>query len=154
MEARRRRAVKLISEGWRVTDVAETLGVSRQAVSKWKRVAAKQGARAKALAAKKQHVPQSRLSKADRQALVRLLRGGPRKAGFQTDLWTTSLVKQLIEREFGVTYHPGHVGRMLHALGFSCQKPERRSREQDTKQVRKWREQEWPRIKKGGSQPS
>jgi len=135
-------------------DVAASMGVSRQSVSTWKRLAGQQGARAKALAAKKQHVPQSRLSKTQTKKLVQLLRAGPRKAGFETDLWTSARVKALIEREFEVVYHAGHVNRLLHLLGFSCQKPERRSREQDPKAVRAWREQDWRRIKKGGSRQS
>ena len=42
-----------------------------------------------------------------------------------------AIIRSVIEREFGVSYHSTHVGRLLHALGFSCQKPKRRSREQD-----------------------
>lgn len=83
--------------------------------------------------------------------LVRLLRAGPRKAGFATDLWTLPRVTELIRRKFDVSYHSTNVGRLLHALGFSCQKPERRSKEQDPQAVQAWREKKWPAIKKGGT---
>lgn len=149
LEARRRRAVKLLGEGWKIKDVAAAIGVSRQSVSTWKSLAGTRGENAKALAAKPQHVPQCRLSKAQRAKLVRLLRAGPRKAGFDTDLWTTRRVAELVEQQFDVSYHPMHLGRMLHALGFSCQKPTRRSKEQDPQAVATWREKTWPRIKKG-----
>ena len=154
LEARRRRAVQLLSEGWLVKDVAQAVGASRQSVSTWKRLAGKQGARAKALAAKPQHVPQCRLSKAECTKLVRLLRAGPRKSGYNADLWTTARIAELVEREFDVAYHPAHLGRLLHWLGFSCQKPQRRSKEQDSDAVQAWREKEWPRIKKGGLRQS
>jgi transposase len=146
--------VKLLSEGWLVKDVAQAVGVSRQSVSTWKRLAGKQGARAKALAAKPQHVPQCRLTKPDQTKLVRLLRAGPRKSGFDVDLWTTARIVELVEQEFDVVYHPSHLGRLLHGLGFSCQKPQRRSKEQDSDAMQAWREKEWPRIKKGGSRQS
>jgi transposase len=150
LEARRRRAVKLLAEGWSVSDVMAAVGASRAAVYQWKSAAGTRGERAKALAAKPQHVRQCRLSQKQKSKLVRLLRGGPRKAGFDWQLWTLPRVALLIEREFGVSYHSTHVGRLLHALGFSCQKPKRRSREQDPEAVKTWREQKWPAIKKGG----
>ena len=49
---------------------------------------------------------------------------------------------------FGVSYHPDHVGRLLHGLGFSCQYPQHRARERAAEAIRQWRWVEWPRIKK------
>jgi transposase len=154
LEARRRRAVKLLGEGWLIQDVAAAVGASRQSVSNWKKLAGTRGETAKALAAKPQHVPQCRLSPRERAELVRLLRAGPRKAGFDSDLWTTGRVAELVEQKFGESYHPTHIGRMMHALGFSCQKPQRRSKEQNPEAVQAWREQKWPRIKKGRTRAS
>lgn len=147
LEARRRRAVDLLDDGWLVKDVAAALGVTRKSVSEWKKAVQDGGRRA--LAAKPQHVPECRLSKPQQTKLKRLLRAGPRKAGFATDLWTLPRVAELVKRELGVSYHPSHLGRLLHALGFSCQKPQRRSKEQDPKAVKVWREEKWPAIKKG-----
>ena len=147
LEARRRRAVDLLDDGWLVKDVAAALGVTRKSVSAWKKAAIEGGRRA--LSAKPQHVPECRLSKPQRTKLNRLLRAGPRKAGFETDLWTLPRVAELVKQKFGVSYHPSHLGRLLHALGFSCQKPKRRSREQDPAAVKTWREKKWPAIKKG-----
>jgi transposase len=142
LEARRRQALALLEAGWLMKDVAEALSVSRQSLWTWQQ---------EGVAAKPQHVPQCRLSEKQRAKLVKLLRAGPRKAGFDSDLWTTRRVAELIEREFGVAYHSTHAGRLMHQLGFSCQKPQRRSREQDPQAVKNWRERQWPRIKKGGS---
>lgn len=154
LEARRRRAVKLLVEGWRVKDVAQAVGASRQSVSTWKKRAGSRGAKASGLAAKPQHVPECRLSGPQRTELKRLLRAGPRKAGLATDLWTLARVAKLVERTFGVSYHPSHLGRLLHALGFSCQKPKRRSKEQNPAAVQAWREEKWPAIKKGRKKAS
>lgn len=154
LEARRRRAVKLLGEGWKVCDVMAAVGASRAAVYQWRNAAGTRGERAKALAAKPQHVPRCRLSQKQKAKIVRLLQAGPRKAGFDSDLWTLPRVASLIEREFGVSYHSTHVGRLLHALGFSCQKPRRRSREQDPEAVITWREKKWPAIKKGRTRTS
>lgn len=149
LEARRRRAVRLLGKGWKADDVAEAVGASRSAVYAWKKAAGKRGESSRALRAKPQHVPKCRLSGPQRARLKRLLKAGPREAGFPTDLWTLPRVAQLIEREFGVSYHSTHVGRLLKALGFSRQKPQRRSKEQDPQAVKAWREEKWPAIKKG-----
>ena len=73
---------------------------------------------------------------------------GPLAAGFETDLWTCPRVAQVVRREFGISYHPDHLGRILHVLGFSPQKPQRRARERDEAAIKRWREKDWPRIKK------
>lgn len=137
-----------------VNDVAQAVGASRQSVSKWKKLAGERGEKAKSLAAKPQHVPACRLSKAQQAQLRRLLRARPRSYGFGSELWTLARVAELVQRKFGVSYHPSHLGRLLHALGYSCQKPKRRSREQDPQAVAAWRELKWPRIKKGGAPTS
>jgi putative transposase len=57
-------------------------------------------------------------------------------------------VAEIIDREFGVEYHEDHIGRLLHGMGWSPQKPERRARERDEEAIRTWIKKEWPRVKK------
>jgi transposase len=64
-----------------------------------------------------------KLSHAERQRLERQLLKGAQAAGFATDLWTCPRVAEHIERTFGVRYHVDHVGRLLHAMNWSPQKP-------------------------------
>jgi hypothetical protein len=59
-------------------------------------------------------------------------------------------VAEVISQRFGVAYHPDHVGRLLHALGFTQQKPQRRASERDEAAIERWRKRTWPRIKKRG----
>ena len=73
---------------------------------------------------------------------------GAQAAGFATDLWTCPRVTELIEKQFGVRYHVDHVGRLLHALGWSPQRPERRAAERDEAAIQNWIKSDWPRIKK------
>jgi hypothetical protein len=40
------------------------------------------------------------------------------------------------------------VGRVLHALGFTQQKPQRRATQRDEVAIEHWRTHEWERIKK------
>jgi transposase len=61
------------------------------------------------------------------QRLVKLLLKGPMARGYRTNLWTTARIALLIAEEFGVHYHPNHIGRLMHRLQCSHQKPERRA---------------------------
>ena len=78
-----------------------------------------------------------------------VLLAGARASGFPTDLWTLARVAQVIERRTGVVHHPGHVWRLLRALGWSVQRPARRAVERDDQAVERWVKEDWPRIKKG-----
>jgi transposase len=51
--------------------------------------------------------------------------------------------------EFGVVYHPTHVGRLLKAIRWSPQKPARRARQRDEAAITHWRDETWPAIKRG-----
>jgi transposase len=68
--------------------------------------------------------------------------------GFCTDRWTLERVRQLLQREFEVTYHRNYLNRLLRQLGFSPQKPLPQAVEQEKELVKAWLEQDWPRIKK------
>ena len=52
-------------------------------------------------------------------------------------------------KEFGVSYHPAHVSRLLKALRHSLQKPQRRANQRDEEAIERWKDKRWPRLKKG-----
>jgi transposase len=55
----------------------------------------------------------------------------------------------MIRREFGVSYHPAHVSRLVRALGLSLQKPARRANQRDEEAIEHWKNERWPELKKG-----
>jgi transposase len=57
-------------------------------------------------------------------------------------------VAEVVQKTFGVSYHPDHFGRILHELGFTPQKPEQLARERDEDAIRRWRKLDRPRIKR------
>jgi transposase len=146
LERRRREAVGLWKQGMTQAAVAEALGTSEASVSRWKKAWQADGPQA--LAAKPHPGKPPRLTPPQRRRLGQLLREGPRKHGYGTELWTLARVAELIRRRFGVRYHPGHVWYLLRGMGWSCQKPQRRARERDEAAIRRWRQQDWSRIKK------
>lgn len=126
--------------------VAEAIGVSPAAVTRWKQAWEKGGE--DALASKPHPGGKPRLTVAERRRLAKLLLKGPRHHGYATELWTLERVAEVIAGNFGVAYHPGHVWKILRAMAWSCQKPERRARERDEEAIQRWRREDWPRIKK------
>lgn len=146
LEARRRRAADLLANGKSLAEVARLVRADVSSVKRWKRALREGGA--DALAAKPHPGRPAKLSRPQKQQLAAILRAGPLAAGFRTDLWTCRRVAEIIRREFAVEYHADHVGRLLHGLGFTRQKPQRRARERDEAAIARWRREDWPRIKK------
>jgi transposase len=144
---RRSIAVELLQDGNTLTEVAGLLSVSVSSIKRWKK-AFRQGGLA-ALAPKRHSGPKSKLSLAQKRRLREILLRGPLAAGFSTDLWTCRRVAEVVQREFDIAYHPDHLGRILHDLGFSPQKPQQRARERNEAAIKRWRQHDWPRIKKG-----
>jgi len=146
LEVRRRMAAKLLQRGHGICEVARLVGASPSSVHRWKE-ALKNGGQ-EAFKAKPHPGRPCRLSSQQKKRLRKVLVKGPLAAGFSTDLWTCGRAAQVIERNFGVKYHPDHVWYILRSLGWSCQKPERRARERDEQAIERWRQQDWPRVKK------
>jgi transposase len=145
-------AGKLLLQGMSIAEVAEVVEASTSSVGRWKQIVEQDGL--DGLNSKPASGRPPRLSSSERQELEELLRKGPREAGLATNAWTCPRVVRLIQQQFGVEYHPDHVRRILDALGWSCQRPEQRARERDEAAIGRWREKEWPRIKKGASAAS
>jgi transposase len=146
LERRRFRGLALLRQGMSPVDVARRLGVDRRSVRRWKAAARQRGQRA--LAARPAAGRPPRLNAADRRRLEQGLLRGARAAGFETDLWTCPRVAEWMARRFQVRYHPDHVCRLLHSLGWSPQKPQRQAIERDQKAIRHWMRSTWSAIKK------
>ncbi len=146
LERRRVRAVDLLNQGLAPVEVAHRVGVDRRSVRRWSAAYRKKGAAA--LKARPAPGRPSELDAKAKRQLERLLLQGAQAAGFHTDLWTCPRVAQLIQQRLGVSYHVDHIGRLLHSLGWSPQKPERRALERDAEAIRRWVKEQWPRVKK------
>jgi len=145
-EERRMQAWKLKEQGWQQKDIAVALGVSEGAVSQWLKRGREQGVEALNAHPPKGVTP--RLTAEQKAQIPELLAEGAEAYGFRGDVWTASRVAQVIARTFGVHYHRDHVGRLMHSLNWSPQKPERRALVRDENAIERWQQKDWPRIKK------
>src|SRR5438874_13764839 len=142
-ERRRKRAVQAVTDGEPRNTVAKVLGVHLKTVARWVRAARQPGG----LDAKPQLGSAPGLTDADLRRLEGLLAKGAKAHGWHNELWTATRVARLIEREFRISYHPEHVRKILkRRLGWTSQKPRRKARERNDKEVARWVGDEFPRI--------
>lgn len=146
LERRRRRAMILLEEDLSLNEIARRIGCNASSVKRW-RDALQQGGD-EALQPKPTPGRPPRLTGKQKERLVRYLLQGAPSHGYRTDLWTTQRIADLVEKKFGVKYHRDHIGRLMHSLSWSHQKPERRAIECDEEEVERWKREDWPRIKK------
>jgi transposase len=146
LEERRRRGVAFLKRRLSLNEIARRLGCHASSVMRWRDAWNAGGP--KALKAKPTPGRPSRLTSRQKKRLVHLLLQGALAHEYRTDLWTTRRIANLIESRFGVRYHHNHVGKLLHELGWSHQKPERRAVERDEAAIAEWKRSVWPKVKK------
>ena len=146
-EARRFQAWRLKQKGWPQRQIAEALGISEAAVSQWIQRVRDGGV--PALRHRRPPGAPRRLATEQLARLPALLRRGPEAYGFRGQVWTRQRLAEVMRVEFGVVYHPTHVGRLLKALRWSPQKPMRRARQRDEAAIAQWRDEIWPALKRG-----
>lgn len=147
MEEIRVRAVQRVQAGESPEKVIQTLGFARACIYNWLaryrnggwhalRTGSRSG-RPKKLAGPQIHWIYRAICDKD-----------PRQLKFSFALWTRSMVATLIKHQFGIKLSVTSVGRLLHQLGFTCQKPLYRAYQRDSELVEKWKEEVFPEIKK------
>lgn len=149
-ERRRLRAWELHLQGWKQKDIADKLDATPGAVSQWIKRGRQEGVHA--LKKRKACGPPRRLSWVQRAQLPRLLARGAPSFGFSGEVWTRARVAAVIEREFGVKYHPDYVGSLLRSCGWSYPKPVCRATQRDEAALQKWAQERLPALKKGRRQ--
>ena len=146
LEYVRIQAVKAVHEGYRIREVARIFGVHRASVHRWLKLVRKGGMEA----LKEKPVPGRNPAIDDQQQKILALWlcvFTPLAFGFESTLWTTEIVKTLIEKKFSIHLSRSAVGRLLRRIDLTPQRPARRSKKQDPDAVDRWIKEEFPKIK-------
>jgi transposase len=144
--ARRIDAVLLNRDGYSSGQIAALLKRPRSRVSEWLRQYEQFGYEG-LLEGYRPGRPAG-LSDAHQQVLRDIIDSGPLAYGYLSGVWTSPMVARVIEEQFGVSYHPGHVCRLLHRLGFSVQRPKRILARADKQSQDRWHRYTYPNLKK------
>lgn len=104
---RRISALLALTEKVTITEVAETYTTARQTI--YDLLTALMCHAEDSLVCRRSPGRKPRLTATQKQLLAELIQAGPQAAGFPTACWTSLLIQQLIQREFGVLYnrYPG-----------------------------------------------
>jgi transposase len=146
---RRLQAWRLSQRGWRQREIAVAVDVSEGAVSRWLAAARQRGETA--LMTRPGRGRSAKLSAAQMRLIPDFLGHGPEAYGFRGNVWTTARVAKVIEEEFGVSYHKGHVSRLLKQLGWTPQVPVIRALQRDEDEIRHWQQVVWPQLQRQAS---
>jgi len=139
-------ALLVVSQGNREIDAANMIGVGRRTVQDWIHRYRLGGVGA--LAKGPFQGGKSKLTDEQKAELSRIIESGPQEAGLDTGVWTTPIMVKMVKDLFGVSYHPDHMGRLLHKLRYSVQYPRKRSSKADENLQMSWRLNDLPQIKK------
>lgn len=144
LEKRRIKAGKLFTRGKTAYYVEKRFAISSTTAREWK-TRWKKG-----ILHARSEGRHSKLSDDQKKIFSKLIEKGPTASGYMTQLWTLSRMTELVQKECGIHYRPRSLWHLVHALGFSCQKPTRRAKERDEKAIAYWTKQTWPVLLKKG----
>jgi transposase len=142
----RKRGVSSVQDGQSPELVAKALGINRVTIYGW--LALYRNGGWAALDARKRGGRKPKLdAKAIRWIYNTVTIKNPLQLKFTFALWTAKMVGQVIFQQFGIKLSKASVCRLLAQLGLTPQRPVWRAYQQRPEQVKKWLEEEYPRIR-------
>jgi transposase len=145
LERLRRDAVARVEAGESAEAVARGLGINRRTIYRW--LSAYHYGGDDALGAKPLPGAPRKLDAKQMAKLSRMIREKtPLQFKFDFALWTLAIIRELIQRTFGVSLSEVSVGRVMKRLGFTPQRPLYRAWQQNPELVENWRAHEYPAL--------
>ena len=111
---KRLHALLALAQGQSVSDVAEMLSLGEQPVRDYRNQYLCKG-----MASLVYQAPPGRPSTrttTQRQQLAEWIKASPQDVGYTSGCWNTPMVQDLIQRHFGVAYHPHSIATLLKTL--------------------------------------
>jgi len=143
----RKRAVARVQAGEIPTAVARVLGIHNRTIFRW--LAKYRSGGWHNLDAQKRG---GRPPKLDGNALKwvynTVTMKSPLQLKFPFALWTSTMIRELIYRRYGIKLSRSSVCRLLGQLGLSAQRPLWRAYQQNPELIQKWIDEEYPKIRR------
>jgi transposase len=137
-------ALLALAQGQSVSAVAEMLSLGEQTIRDYRNQYLFTGMAS--LVYKAPPGRPSKLTKTQRQQLAEWIKASPQEAGYTSGCWNTPMIQDLIQRHFGVAYHPHYIATLLKNMGFSYQKARFVSDHLNEAKRLEWRHTRWPKI--------
>ena len=65
---------------------------------------------------------------------------------YNTGVWTSILITEVIRKEFKIDYHPRHVRKLLKKMRFSFKRPKKVLSNADPKAQKSWKSYKYGRV--------
>ena len=144
-EVLRLKGVKAVHSGERVEDVARLLEVHVDTIYNWLARYREEGW--EGLKRRKAPGRPPLVQGRHLKWIHKMITKDPQQLKFPFALWTRKRIKYAIKKKYGINLSVATVGRLLHQLGFSCQRPIHKAYEQNPSLVNNWLKKEYPKIK-------
>jgi len=146
----RRRAIRMIRQGHKQSEISRMLGVNKNSVTTWYSNYRKHGTKGLKEKARGHKTGEGRLLTPLQEKEVQnmITDKMPDQLKLPYGLWTRQAIRELIKREYGIRIAIRTMGDYLHRWGFTPQKPKKRAYEQNPKAVQRWLKEEYPVISK------
>lgn len=148
LHERRKQVVRLDRKGFGPMKIVELVGLSWGGVNTALKLYRTGGGAALKPACRGRKIGSIRTLTPEQEKRIQKLICDKRPEQLKMDfaLWTRGAVKQLMVQEFGLNLSIRCVGDYLNRWGFTPQKPIKRAYEQQPLAVRKWLDDEYPKI--------
>jgi len=149
LEEMRLMALERMNEGESPAAVAASFGLHRGWVYKVLAKAKGPGRGKRALLSRKGTGRPRALRATQERQVFRWVNGkNPRQYGFDFALWTRQLVRELVERQFGVRLSLASISALLVRVGLTPQKPLQQAYQRDPGAVAQWQIATFPEIER------
>ncbi len=133
-------------------EIARLFNVSRSTPYNWLKSFLRKGLNWVLKGAYSRQGRPAKLTKSQKKQLYKMIESGPECNGFDSGVWNTAMINELIFRQFGVRYNPRYLSSVLKKMGLSYQKAgfitDRTDEAEHEKARQKWLEVTWPAILK------
>jgi len=118
------RAILMIGEEKKKQrEVTKKCKIGTNALNRW--IRNYKAAGLKGLIDKPRPGKKSKLTKEQKEELKKIIEAGPVASGYDSGIWTCTIVSNVMYKKFNVKYSISHVSRILHSLNFSYQNPKK-----------------------------
>lgn len=144
----RHQAIRLRKKGMTYQAISEVIEVHHTTICGWWKVYEREGAKGIRLKTRgRKHGEKRTLSPEQEKELRKMIEDKePDQLKLPFALWTRRAVIQIIKKLYRINMPVRTVGEYLNRWGFTPQKPLKRAYEQNPEAVKKWLEEEYPKI--------
>jgi transposase len=147
LEEMRMLALERMNDGEHPDVVSASFGMHRSWAYKLRAKARGRGRGVRALRSTQATGRPRKLTTVQEQQVLRWINGkNPMQYGFDFGLWTRNLVRELVQRKFGITLSLASIGTMLARLNLTPQKPLQRAYQRDPEAIERWQHDTYPSI--------